>query len=208
MAATMSAREAMLGRIRSALGRKAGDPPPELGPPRINVPSVELEKRIGMFCSALEMLTGKPFIAGSYENARDYIESVIGGRSAVSSDSPLLRACGVACPATADSHRTACAESTVGLTGAAYALADTGSLVMLASSEEARLLSLLPPVHIAVIERRQILTGLDELLTKLPLPADITSSMVLITGTSRTADIEQILVRGVHGPGELHVVIV
>ena len=50
--------------------------------------------------------------------------------------------------------------------------------------------------------------GLDELLERTPLPADITSSMVLITGPSRTADIEQILVRGVHGPGELHVVIV
>jgi L-lactate dehydrogenase complex protein LldG len=42
----------------------------------------------------------------------------------------------------------------------------------------------------------------------LPLPAQRTSSMVLITGTSRTGDIEQILVRGVHGPGEVHAVVV
>jgi L-lactate utilization protein LutC len=41
-----------------------------------------------------------------------------------------------------------------------------------------------------------------------PYPADITSSMVLITGPSRTADIEQFLVRGVHGPGTIHVVLV
>jgi len=41
-----------------------------------------------------------------------------------------------------------------------------------------------------------------------PKPADITSSMVLITGPSRTADIEQFLVRGVHGPGVIHVVLV
>jgi L-lactate dehydrogenase complex protein LldG len=53
-----------------------------------------------------------------------------------------------------------------------------------------------------------MLSGLDELLTRVPQPADSTASMVLITGPSRTADIEQILVRGVHGPGELHVVIV
>jgi L-lactate dehydrogenase complex protein LldG len=208
MAGTMSAREAMLGRIRAALGRKAGDMPPEVGTSRISVPSVDVEARIAMFSSALEKLAGKPFVADSYEDARNYVASVLDGRTAVSSDSPLLHACGVACPVAAEDHRKACAESAVGITSAAYALADTGSLVMLANSEEARLVSLLPPVHIAVIEKRQILTGLDELLTTLPLPADVTSSMVLITGTSRTADIEQILVRGVHGPGELHVVVV
>jgi L-lactate dehydrogenase complex protein LldG len=53
-----------------------------------------------------------------------------------------------------------------------------------------------------------MLTGLDELFTVLPSPAEATSSMVLITGPSRTGDIEQILVRGVHGPGELTVLLV
>ncbi len=70
------------------------------------------------------------------------------------------------------------------------------------------MISLLPPAHIAVVPRDRILTGLDELFDKVPLPAERSSSMVLITGPSRTADIEQILVRGVHGPGELHVVVV
>ena len=69
------------------------------------------------------------------------------------------------------------------------------------------MISLLPPVHIAVVPRERILTGLDELFTVLPDPSSVTSAMVLITGPSRTADIEQILVRGVHGPGEIHVVI-
>jgi L-lactate dehydrogenase complex protein LldG len=96
----------------------------------------------------------------------------------------------------------------VGITSADYALADTGTLVMLAGPQEARLVSLLPPAHIAVVPRDRILTGLDELFSVLPRPAEQTSSMVLITGPSRTADIEQILVRGVHGPGQITVVIV
>jgi L-lactate dehydrogenase complex protein LldG len=87
-------------------------------------------------------------------------------------------------------------------------LADTGTLVMLASPQEARMISLLPPVHIALVARDRLLTGLDELLSILPYPAEQTSSIVLITGPSRTADIEQILVRGVHGPGEIHIVVI
>ena len=62
-----------------------------------------------------------------------------------------------------------------------------------AGREEARLISLLPPIHIAVVSRERILSGLDELLDLLPAPAEQSSSMVLITGPSRTADIEQIL---------------
>jgi L-lactate utilization protein LutC len=95
-----------------------------------------------------------------------------------------------------------------GITSADYILADTGTLVMISSPREARMISLLPPAHIAVVPRERILTGLDELFSLHPCPSGETSSMVLITGPSRTADIEQILVRGVHGPGEVTVVIV
>jgi L-lactate dehydrogenase complex protein LldG len=59
-----------------------------------------------------------------------------------------------------------------------------------------------------VVGRSPTLTGLDELLIRVPNTAGLTSSTVLITGPSRTGDIEQILVRGVHGPGEMYVVVV
>jgi L-lactate dehydrogenase complex protein LldG len=104
--------------------------------------------------------------------------------------------------------RAACAAAPFGITSADYALAATGTLVMIASAEESRLVSLLPPAHIAVFPDSRILPDLDALLSELPFPAESASSMVLITGPSRTADIEQILVRGVHGPGEIHAVIV
>jgi L-lactate dehydrogenase complex protein LldG len=139
---------------------------------------------------------------------------VVDGRTAVASNAPLLEKCGVTRLPSVRSGltdrqelRELCATAAVGITSADYCLADTGTLVTIASQDEARLISLLPPVHIAVVDSARMLSGLDELLAIAPLPAEQSSSMVLITGPSRTADIEQTLVRGVHGPGEIHVVI-
>ena len=194
-----TARENILGRVRSALGRTGGGAPIEVPSPRLHVQSID--DRTGRFCTAVETLAGKTTVVRSKADAGGYVRSVVGERLVVCADSPLLMECGISYP------QAPVSDAQVGVTSAEYALADTGTLVVM-SAAEPRLFSLLPPVHVAVIESSRILSGLDELLTRVPLPADLTASMVLITGPSRTADIEQILVRGVHGPGELHVVIV
>jgi L-lactate dehydrogenase complex protein LldG len=211
----MTARESILGEVRSALGRTAGQTPGPVPEPRIRIPEVPVEVRIEAFCAHLTKLAGKTYLANSPSQARDYVSELIGGKPAVASNASFLRTCGIAgLPSVrtdftdAAALRAECASADFGITSADYALADTGTLVMIASPEEARMVSLLPPVHIAVVPRERILTGLDELFSILPRPGEITSSMVLITGPSRTADIEQILVRGVHGPGEIHVVVV
>jgi L-lactate utilization protein LutC len=207
-------RDSILHKVRTALGRSAGQesvPPPA----RIRIPEVALEDRICSFCSALEALAGKSLVAPSKEAALEYVSKVIEGGTAIASNAPFLAECGVtSLPGVRsgimnrEELRAICATADFGISSATYALADTGSLVMIASPEEARLISLLPPVHIALLPREKILTGLDELFTLVANPAELASSMVLITGPSRTADIEQILVRGVHGPGQVHVVIV
>jgi len=107
----------------------------------------------------------------------------------------------------------ACFAATVGITGVEFALAETGSLVVTSLTEGAQLTSLAPPVHVALYRRNQLLASLDEVLERLPVAShpDLAlpgRSVVFITGTSRTADIEQILIRGVHGPGELHAILV
>jgi L-lactate dehydrogenase complex protein LldG len=175
---------------------------------------MELDAKIESFVERLSALAGKVFCAAAPGDALDYIRRVVDGRPVVASNAPLLAACGVTSLASVHSGftdreklRAACSTAAVGITSANYCLADTGTLVMIASPEEARLISLLPPVHVAVVEVERILSGLDELLATIPLPAEQSSSMVLITGPSRTADIEQKLVRGVHGPGEIHVVL-
>jgi len=212
-------REAILNKVRTALGRSARQAP-EVGmaeppPVRLRLAAMDADSRVVSLLRAVEALAGKTRRVATTEDARAYVGAVVDGRTAVASNAPFLQECGIVeLPGVrsgftdAAELRALCAIADVGITSADYAMADTGSLVLLASPADARLISLLPPVHIAVVPTERVLSGLDELLTILPDPAAQTSSMVLVTGPSRTADIEQILVRGVHGPGEIHVVVV
>jgi L-lactate dehydrogenase complex protein LldG len=93
----------------------------------------------------------------------------------------------------------------VSITGVDHLIAETGSVVSRSASQEPRSLSLLPPVHIAVAEERQILPDLFDLFETCSVPP---SCLTLITGPSKTGDIELKLVTGVHGPAELHVVLI
>jgi L-lactate utilization protein LutC len=215
----LMSREAILNNVRTALGRSAGEGIAEPPPVRLRVDArleaMDAEARVASMLRAVEALAGKTRRAATGAEARAYVGAVLDGKTAVASNAPFLRECGIVDLAGVQSGftdaaalRALCATADVGITSADYALADTGTLVMLASPAEARLISLLPPMHIAVVPKERLLSGLDELFTMLPDPAAQTSSMVLITGPSRTADIEQILVRGVHGPGEIHVVVV
>lgn len=111
------------------------------------------------------------------------------------------------------SFREAAFEADVGITGVEFALAETGSLVLTSRTEGAQLASLAPPIHVALYRENQVLGSLDDVLERLaqsggPPAADAGRSVVFVTGTSRTADIEQVLIRGVHGPREVHAILV
>jgi L-lactate dehydrogenase complex protein LldG len=92
-----------------------------------------------------------------------------------------------------------------GVSEASYGLADTGSVVLAASATEPRARSLLPPVHVSLLREDRVLPGLRELFEA--LGGELPSALAIVTGPSRSADIEQQLVVGVHGPGEVHVVL-
>jgi L-lactate dehydrogenase complex protein LldG len=95
----------------------------------------------------------------------------------------------------------------VGVTGALAGLADTGSLVLAAGQGRSRMASLLAPVHVALLDRSRIYATLPAFLAAHPGVAGTTSNLVLVTGPSRTADIELTLTHGVHGPREVHVIV-
>ena len=185
--APLTSRDEILSSARAALHRRAGEPIPP--PPPVLLSEAPKVRLVEQFTKALEALAGKVVVVKTREDAEIAIDKALNGRT-------FIRSSGT---------REAMAAVEVGITTADYALADTGSLVIF---RESRLLSLLPPCHIAVIESSRIVPSLDDVFRLHPLPGDESSAMVVITGPSRTADIEMRLVRGVHGPGEIHVIVI
>jgi L-lactate dehydrogenase complex protein LldG len=105
-----------------------------------------------------------------------------------------------------DVTRDLAADAGFGISQMGWALADTGTLVQDSSAIEQRLVSSLPTIHIALIATSGLLADLPTLLTRLH-PAQ-SSYIAMITGPSRTADIERVLTIGVHGPERLVIVFV
>ncbi len=104
------------------------------------------------------------------------------------------------------------AQADLGITGAQYAIAETGTLVLSAGEGRGRAVSALPPVHVAVVKTENLVSSMGELL---PLASGsqgrdiptMESCLYFITGPSRTGDIELELTIGVHGPRELHIIL-
>jgi len=93
-----------------------------------------------------------------------------------------------------------------GITDAYAAVAETGSVVIRPTASHGRALSLVPNYHFILLEPKNFLPDLVDLFQKLPAEND-PSGLILITGPSKTADIEMNLVTGVHGPGHIEIFI-
>ena len=143
----------------------------------------------------------------------DRLVGELGGRPVVTSREPVaervgerLAARGVAVgPASVE----AAAAAGLGVTGAVAGVAATGSVVLDSRVAGGRIASLLPSVHLCVLSVNNLLATPADVLRNLGSGADaVPPSLVLVTGPSRTGDIEQLLTLGAHGPTALHVVLV
>lgn len=110
-------------------------------------------------------------------------------------------------------HLQALDDVPICISGADAAIAESGTMLVVSGPGRGRLASLLPPVHIALLPADRIVRSLPEAwnLLKATFGDDVAqtrANISLITGPSRTADIEQTLSLGVHGPKELHVIII
>lgn len=233
-----SAREEILRRIRRALTVESNPVPTSIG---LNVSSdlasrsaIEVEQDcqrnraalIEQFESELTKVGGSFRRAVDAQSALEYIEEIAAARRAttiIGWSDRLLNGIDLrerlekkdlefVTEVTDPEFVTNAAAAGIGVSGVDYALADTGTLVLLTGRGRARSISLLPAVHIALIRPEQIISGLDDLFTLLRekrglASGALSSAITFITGPSRTADIELTLVVGVHGPQELHAVL-
>jgi L-lactate dehydrogenase complex protein LldG len=104
-------------------------------------------------------------------------------------------------------------DSYIGVTSADFCMADTATLVMRTRPGQARSVSLLPLIHVAVIHREQIIADLKELYALLKWDPEhqkegLTNCMTFISGPSKTADIEATMVHGVHGPRGVYIYVI
>jgi L-lactate dehydrogenase complex protein LldG len=222
---TSDDRARMLATLRTAVGA-ARLPGAELTHPgRFDPPAIEPYDLVDRFRRELTTLGGTVHDADDAAGVVSIIQAIAAGVANPSvlmwsADSlpvphlgPLLASAGFTlltqAPETARDadHRRLLASSTLGLTGADAGLAQTGSIVLSSGPGRGRLASLLPPVHVALLERHRIVSSLPELIARRPELVTSGANFVCITGPSRTADIEHVLARGVHGPRDVHVVL-
>jgi len=227
-------REAMLGRIRQSLGTAVLPSARATIPPRPPSPALDPTVLADSFAREAMAVAGhghRPTtnaeaietVIGLLREAGD--SSTVAGTKEIiawaDEELPLpglgeaIRSAGFTCldptlPSEPPARRERLADlarASAGLTGALAGLADTGSLVLLSGAGRPRLASLLPPVHIALLPVQAIYPSLTAFFKAHPAAARSGSNLVLITGPSRSADIELTLTLGVHGPKTLHVVL-
>jgi L-lactate dehydrogenase complex protein LldG len=221
-----AARDTVLARVRAALGRgeSSGAPPPASAP--------AVDEAVARICprdadlpavfAARASRVGLKVQRTSAGALPDAIAAIIRGAGAATVTVDCVHdrlagaieaAChsaGAAIVPPTDEPGAGCFQAGAGITDVLAAVAETGSLVVCADDRHRRSTYMVPPVHIALVPASRIVPDLIDLFaaTGRLCSAGFPSALVLISGPSKTADIEGVLVMGVHGPRDVHAVVI
>lgn len=214
------ARSRILSNIRAALAKN---------PVRVEVPELEtppawtIKERIEQLTSRMTAVRTQVFtapVSGWTGHLKDILiqkginaliygpegeigQALVSDRNASSDGWPEL----IAYDKEIESFKQTLFEADAAITGTRGGIADTGALILRPDETEPRLMSLVPPIHIAVLDSRQIYTSLPEAMAAHHWADGMPANAILISGPSKTADIELIPAFGVHGPVELIVLL-
>lgn len=219
----MADRAEFLESIRHRTGRYKSTRAPDIA----WTPTEELREReriedpLARFLEELEALGGHGQRVENLERAREYVLALVRERDAkllirwdeeeleqLGADGPLEES-GVEVVVWRDleDFREVSGQADVGLSTAEWAIAETGSLVLTSGPGRSRTVTLLPPTYVAVLSADRVLSTVSEALKKYA-GAALPANVCFHTGPSRSGDIEMSLAIGVHGPGDVHVILV
>jgi L-lactate dehydrogenase complex protein LldG len=174
------------------------------------------------FLEELEALGGYGRRVESLEEAREYIIALAKERDAkllvrwdvedleeLGVDGPLGEAgVEVAVWRDLEDFREVAGRADIGLSTAEWAIAETGSLVLTSGPGRGRTVTLLPPTYVAVVAANRVLCTVPDGIVRYVEMEEVPANLCFHTGPSRSGDIEMSLAIGVHGPGDVHVVLV
>jgi L-lactate dehydrogenase complex protein LldG len=171
---------------------------------------------LARFQQRLEAVGGKSVLARNESEAASALATILsknGVRRVAVSNAPLVErlvaTCGDRVRVERVDHlsRDDLFDCDAGVTTAQWGIAETGTLVLESAREKSRLLSLVPAMHVAILRTASICESLAEALDRVDGAAERSRAVTMITGPSRTSDIELTLTIGVHGPQALHVIL-
>jgi L-lactate dehydrogenase complex protein LldG len=205
----MSSRSHILGRIRKALRTPADKPPaPPPFPPFLPIPEDDIHTRFEREFLALK---GEYYVAKDWVEAQQHVKTLVDRyelrRIVTSPEVDLIQATQLVQPKILDGSDCGkkLANVDLGVTLCDCLIARTGSIVLTTQSGFGRALSVLPPSHLVVARRSQLVVDLSDAYQLLYTRHKTwwPSMLTIITGPSRTSDIEKMLVLGAHGPKKL-----
>jgi len=195
--------------VGSGFSRTSPTGPPE-GGPHEGQGDHDPKALLDRFLLEARALGVEAFVEGSVASVRERLAAIVGTRRVLSWNPERLpydagAIVAGACLGSAPLREQADAE--IGVTGCDAAIAETGSLVLLSAPGAARTVSLLPPVHVALVRPQDLCFSMGGFFEASAARMADASSCTVVTGPSRTADIELSLTIGVHGPGRVVVII-
>ena len=219
----MAERAELLAAIRRRTRsfRPAAAPDSAWSPRRDVAPPPSVADPIDRFTQELQALGGHVRRVADDDQARDHIVSLARAREArrvLRWDVPELERLGLEEPLRAcgaevipwrglDDFRAVAADAEVGVSLADWAVADTGSVILSHGPARGRSAVLLPPTHVTLLEAGRIVPTIFDAYERLAELDELPPNIAFHTGPSRSGDLEQIPVVGVHGPGDVHVVV-
>lgn len=205
-----------LGEARAALDARLANPRPNLIPKRAQLPHAE---QVALFQAMAEKLDATLARVASLAEVPDAVAEYLAARNLpttirMSPDPELDAIPWDRRPLLTLRRGPAAPEDLVGLTPAFAGIAETGTLMLASGATRPATINFMPDTHIVVLKRSQVVGDYETAFARLRALSGRTDgrfmprTVNLVTGPSRTGDIEQTLILGAHGPRRLHVVLV